>query len=252
MTAMLRERPVEQALQQIHRVAARVHHVPVGDADVHLVGQVQHAGLVHPFHEPLVRLRREVHEDLHAMQARGEHGDDDLAGRELLVRDLRAEGEPRAADLARRERHDVRVDGRVAAAVHDEPVLLHVEAGRRAALDRLLPEHTALVTSASRGLACAAAGCGGRPVDRGIVRQRGPGVDEGQDLARLLLVETVALPPSSRKGFETGCGYRSPVIPILTFLKYRLLFVMSSLMLPPVGFPSPCSERKEYIVLPTM
>ena len=53
-----------QPRQQVHRVAARVHHVPVVERDAGEVGHVEHAGLVHPLHQRLVGLRRQV--DQHA------------------------------------------------------------------------------------------------------------------------------------------------------------------------------------------
>ena len=54
---------VEQLAQEVDRVLARVHHVPVRDADAHLVGEVQHAGIVDPLQQRVVRLRRQVDQD---------------------------------------------------------------------------------------------------------------------------------------------------------------------------------------------
>ena len=53
---------VEQAAQQVDRVLARVHHMPVVDGHAGHVGQVEHAGLLDPLHERGVRLRGQVHQ----------------------------------------------------------------------------------------------------------------------------------------------------------------------------------------------
>ncbi len=54
---------VEQLLQQIDRVAARIHHVPVGDREAGFGSHVEHARFVHPLDQRIVRLRGQIDQD---------------------------------------------------------------------------------------------------------------------------------------------------------------------------------------------
>ena len=74
---------VEQPLEQVHAVAAAVHDVPVVERDAGEVGHVEHAGFVHPAHQRLLRLRRQI--DEHAPAGLFDGGLDDAVQRLVAV-----------------------------------------------------------------------------------------------------------------------------------------------------------------------
>ena len=58
-----RPEAVQTLAQQVHRVFAGIHHVPIGHRVASFAGHLQHSRFVHPAHQSIVGLGSEIHQD---------------------------------------------------------------------------------------------------------------------------------------------------------------------------------------------
>ena len=124
--AQARRETIEQLLEEIDRVAARIHDVPVVERDAEFAGHLEHAGFIHPLHKRLVGLGREIDEDafvgivarglddrVEALVAVHDHGRGvaRIEAQEQAVRAVGVEAEERQVVVDEVLRHDPRDHG---------------------------------------------------------------------------------------------------------------------------------------------